>query len=90
MKNLKCGYWKCSNSVGLFFVLLFVICFAWFYINPAEQDLHMRLFKLSFFGYTGMNLVSFLLGAVQAYIWAYIGIGVWSLVGCCHKSDKCD
>ncbi len=84
----KCGYWRCSNAVGLFLAILFIICFAWLYINPVEADLHLRLFKLSFLGFSGINFVSFIFGLIQSYIWAYIGVGIWMLVGCCFKSGK--
>ena len=89
MNKLKRNYWRCGNSIGLFFVLLFAICFAWFFIHPVEQDLHVQMFKLSFFGYSGMNFVSFVLGAIQVYVWAYIFVGLWSLVGCCSKDGEC-
>lgn len=81
-----CNYWKCANRIGLFLVILYVICFAWYFINPAEQATHLQMFKFSYLGFNGMDFVSFLSGAVQTYIWAYIGLGVWQVVGCCHKS----
>ncbi|MDP2683702.1 MAG: hypothetical protein Q8P20_01470 [bacterium] len=88
--NKKCGYWRCSHRVGLFLAILFVACFVWFYINPVEQDLHLRNLRLAFLGFSGLNFSSFLLGLLQAYIWAYIGVGIWSVVGCCLKpgADK--
>lgn len=86
----KCSYWHCANRIGLFLAMLFVICFVWFYINPAETDLHLRNLRLAFIGFSGMNFSSFLLGLVQSYVWAYVGVGIWSLIGCCLKSDKCE
>lgn len=88
MEN-KYNYWKCANKIGLFFVSLFLLCFVWYYIRPVEQDLHLRLFRLSFLGFSGMNLASFILGAIQTYVWAYIVVGLWRLFGCCHKERCC-
>jgi len=89
MKDCKHSCLKHANGVGLFFVALLAICFAWYFIHPVEQDLHMSLLKLSFFGFDGMNAVSFLLGALQAYVWGYIVVGIVCLVkrSCHHHHD---
>ena len=84
----KCNYWKCANLIGLFLVILFTVCFFWYFIRPIEQDLHLRLFKMAYLGFSGMNPLSFIFGAIQTYIWAYIGVGIWYLVGCCYKGEK--
>jgi len=86
----KCSFLKCANSIGLFLVALFAICFLWYYIRPVEQVLHLKLFRMAYFGFRGMNVVSFVLGAVQTYIWAYVAIGIWQIVGCCFKAGKGD
>lgn len=87
----KMSYWRVANHVGLFFVALFVLCFAWFHLNPAERELHEQLFQLSYLGLSGMGFMTFVLGAVQSYIWGYIVVGIWKgvalLSGCCHH--KC-
>ncbi|PIR77116.1 MAG: hypothetical protein COU30_04225 [Candidatus Magasanikbacteria bacterium CG10_big_fil_rev_8_21_14_0_10_38_6] len=85
-----CNIWRCSNSIGLFLVILYVICFAWYFIHPVEQEMHMQMFRLSYFGWSGMNVGSFILGAIQTYIWGYIGVGIWHLVGCCMKYGTCE
>ena len=85
----ECGLWKCGSRIGLFLAAFFVICFVWYYLRPVEQGLHMKLLKMSYSGFDGMNTKSFLLGLVQSYIWGYIGVGLWLLVGCCHKHSKC-
>jgi hypothetical protein len=78
----NCNYLECANRVGLFLTILFVICFAWYYIHPVEQELHLKLFQISYFGFSGMNFISFIFGAIQTYIWGYIAVGVGWLVGC--------
>jgi len=83
-----CKWWKCGHSLGLFLVLAFVLCFLWYFVNPVGQELHMELFKLSFLGFTGMNVVSFLLGAIQVYIWGYVYAGLWALASCGGKKCK--
>lgn len=88
MSHSKCSYRKCANAVGLFLVILYAICLARYYVLPVESELHMSLLKLSFLGFTGMNLTSIVLGAVQVYLWGYIGVGLWTLVGCCTKPGE--
>jgi len=82
-----------ANHVGFFFVLLFAVCFAWYFIHPVEQEMHLAMFRVSFFGFSGMNFLSFVYGAIQVYIWAYIFVGLGYLVslvcGCC-KNGKCE
>lgn len=86
MQEGKCNYWRCANRIGLFFVILYIVCFVVHYINPVDAELRVKLFQMAFFGFSGMNFVSFLLGLVQVYIWGYLGLGLWFLVGCCFKS----
>lgn len=89
--NYKFSWWRFANGLGVFFVVLFVICFFWYYIRPVEQELHISLLRLAYFGFDGMNLSSFILGAVQSYIWAYIAVGIWYLVGCaCKTCSVCE
>lgn len=88
MHKPHCNYWRCSHHIGLFLVVLYVLCFLWYFVNPSSRELHVDLLRLSFLGFAGMDVMSFILGAIQSYIWAYIGMGVWMLVGCCFKSGK--
>ncbi|MBI2463581.1 hypothetical protein HYV57_01345 [Candidatus Peregrinibacteria bacterium] len=88
MTHAKCNYWKCSNAIGLFLVILFVLCFAWYFIRPVEQELHLQLFRMSIVGFEEMNAIGFILGAIQSYILGYLGVGIWTLVGCCMKSGE--
>lgn len=83
----ECGFWKCANHLGLFLALLFVICFFWW--RPAEvADLHLKLLRMAFLGFDGLNAKSFVLGLVQSYIWAYVGLALWHLIGCCKVCKK--
>ena len=66
-------------------VILFAVCFSWYFIHPVEQEMHLAMFKMSYFGFEEMNVAGFFLGAIQTYIWAYLAVGLWSLVGCCNK-----
>ena len=75
---------RIGNKVGIFLALLFIVCFVWYWVHPVHQELHMQLLELSFFGYEGMNVSSFILGLVQSYIWGYIGVALWqSTYTCC-------
>lgn len=82
MHGKKCNWWQCGNKLGLFLVLLYIICFAWYFIYPVEQEMHLAMFKMSYVGFDDMNVVSFILGAVQTYIWGYIFGALWMLVRC--------
>ena len=87
----NCKPMHMANKIGLFFVLLFAVCFAWYFIHPVEQEMHLAMFQMSFFGFEGMNFLSFVLGAIQVYIWGYILVGLGYLVSMvgCGKSGKC-
>jgi hypothetical protein len=73
------NYIKKSHKVGVFFILLFAICFAWSFIYPVANSLHIDMFRMSFIGFQDANLIGFILGAVQVYVWAYIGVALWSV-----------
>lgn len=85
----KCNYLKCGNAVGLFLVVLFAVCFAWYFIHPVEQEMHLAMFKMSYLGFEEMNVVGFFLGAVQTYVWGYLVVGLWGVMGRMMKSDGC-
>ncbi|PIR04037.1 MAG: hypothetical protein COV59_02525 [Candidatus Magasanikbacteria bacterium CG11_big_fil_rev_8_21_14_0_20_39_34] len=89
MKHEECNFFRCSNRVGIFLVALYILCFAWYFIHPVNQSVHIQMLEMSYFGFSGMNFVSFLLGAIQTYIWGYVGVGLWSLLGCCHTKGTC-
>lgn len=87
-KEGVCSYWKCANRVGLFLSLLFIICFFW--VRPTDlKDLHQDLLRMAFLGFDGLNAKSFVLGLLQSYLWAFVGVGLWRLVGCCMKDGQC-
>jgi hypothetical protein len=90
MCNCKKEYPKCANKIGLFFLVIYILCFIWYFVNPAERELHLKLWQIMFLGFSGMNVLSFIYGAVQTYIWAYIVVGVWKLVCCCCGGCKKD
>lgn len=77
---------KIGNKVGIFLAMLFIVCFLWYWVHPVQQELHLQLLELSFFGFKGMDLGSLFLGLVQSYIWGYIGVGLWHLAFycCCY------
>lgn len=81
-------YIKQSHKLGIFFGILFAVCFAWFYINPALNELHKELFQLTFLGLDDMNGVGFIIGLVQSYVWAYIAVALWKLAGILSFSRK--
>ena len=76
MEN-KTNYIQQANRLGLFFITLFIVCFLWFYFRTAEKELHEQLIRLTFLGFSGMNLWGFILGVIQSYFWGYIFVGIW-------------
>jgi len=83
------GWFKAGNKVGVFLALLFILCFIWYWVHPVQQELHMQLLEMSFYGYDGMNVKSFILGLIQSYIWGYIGVALWYVSGaCCSCCDR--
>mgnify|MGYP005645931203 CR=1 FL=1 len=86
----KCHGWATGVRFSLFLSVLFAICFAWYWIRPVGQELHMQMLEISYFWFTGMNFWSFVAGFVQTFIWGWILIGLWHLVvgGCC-SDDSC-
>ncbi|MCK5632252.1 hypothetical protein KAH94_00725 [bacterium] len=68
---------KHGHRVGLVLVMWLFICFAWYYIQPAERLLHMSFFRLSFLYFSKMNLVGMISAAIQTYIWGYIAVATW-------------
>lgn len=70
---------KQAHRLGIFFVIWFALCVAWYYIQPAERELHVRFFRLSFLYFYKMNVMSMISGAVQAYFWGYLAAGTWIL-----------
>jgi len=81
------NFWRRANSIGLFLVILYIICFAWYFIHPVEQLTHVKMLKLAYFGFDGMNTTNFVLGAIQTYVWGYIFVGIFQLVNCCRKTE---
>lgn len=82
MTNLGSNnYIQLSNRIGIFLVFLFAICFAWYFIMPAEKGLHLQLFRMAYFGFSGFDVLSFVFGAIQTYVWGYAFVGVWRLSG---------
>jgi len=70
-----------AHQVSMFLVALFAVCFAWYFIHPVDQSLHLSFFRMMFFGFKEMNLIGFILGVVQSYIWGYIFVWIWEAVG---------
>lgn len=90
MKN--CKSWLFGHKLGIFLVLMYLVCFAWYFVHPVEQEMHLAMLRMSFFGFTSMNFVSFLFGLVQVYIWGYVAVLLWHLtmlLGGCGMKDKC-
>lgn len=91
MEDKKCCFWCVANRLGIFFVILFALCFAWGYVGPIDPAFHLQSLRSAFWGFSGMNVVSFIFGAVQVYVWAYILSGLWALTHrCCCGCNKCE
>ena len=79
-------YTKLALQVGALFSGLYVLCFFWPTIRGLSAELsalHFQMWQIAFFGYTGMNIASFVAGFVQAFVWGVIAVVVWKLAGIC-------
>ncbi|MBT4516533.1 MAG: hypothetical protein HOC78_01415 [Candidatus Komeilibacteria bacterium] len=95
MENHKPNFMHIAHKLSMLFMLLFIICFAWYWINPVQQELHLSLMKLHFFAFSGMNVVSFISGLVQSFIWGHIVaalflISIKACKGKCCKPKCCE
>ena len=79
---------KSANHVGLFLIALYALCWVWYFVHPVEQELHLKMWQMSFWGFEGTNVMSFVLGAIQTYVMGYILVGLWCLTGCCSCCKK--
>lgn len=75
----KTNFWTRANRLGVFLLFLFILCFIWYYLMPSGRTLHEQLLKFTLFGFSGMNLASFILAAIQSYLWGYIFLVLWNL-----------
>ena len=81
----------CAMKVGMFFAVLFVLCFArsWAWGDAGLQALHLSLLKVTFLWFTGINAISFVLGLVQSFIYGVAVVGIWRLISSSCNGDKC-
>ncbi len=89
MPNNKNQFISRANQLGTFFVILFIICFAWFFLRSGSAEiksLHNNLLALSFFGWSGFDAKSFILGSIQSFIWGYIAVLLWQLAKIINKN----
>ncbi|MBT4349992.1 hypothetical protein HOD19_04435 [bacterium] len=73
-------YWHYANKIGLLFIIIFAIIFFWSYFHPVHLALQRQMLEITFFGFNGMNMPSFFVGAVQSYFWGYIVVILWKIV----------
>lgn len=88
MHTCSCSGWKHGHRVGLFFVGMLILCFAWYGINYAGRALHLQFLQASFLWFQGMDATSVVLAVIQAYIYGYIVVGVWKLSGWCNTKTQ--
>ncbi|MDP4001259.1 MAG: hypothetical protein Q8P83_03390 [bacterium] len=82
--NGQNNFWKLGTKLGLFFAIIFSVCFIWFFLRGGNEEirqLHDNLFALTFFGWSGMNGASFILGLIQSFVWGYISMALWYVAG---------
>ena len=83
---MSCSF-KCSHRIGMFLVMLFILCFTWSSYYTASMELQLQLYQILYFKFTGLNLMSFVSGLVQSYIWGYVFPFVWFLSGKVSRKD---
>jgi len=78
-KNDRSMFFCFGNQLGIFFVIWFIISFAWFFLHPVQPTLYAWLLQLNFFFFSRMDFLGFISGAIQSYIWGYIAVATWML-----------
>lgn len=78
-KGMMKDYLRYSNHIGIVLVIWCFIYFAWFYIHPTDRMLYEDFLRVSFFYFSGMNLTTFIVSAIQCYLWGYVAVGTWVL-----------
>ena len=68
--------WKQATRVAVFLGILFILCFIGYYVR-GSQALHLQMLSLTFWGFSGMNVESFVSGLVQTVVAGYVGYGLW-------------
>lgn len=73
----KLDLMQVAFSLAILFAIGFVVCYFWVYksTDPDLVNMHLGMLKISFFGYSGMNFASFILGLIQSFIWGIL-VGV--------------
>lgn len=73
-----------ATRLAVFLGLLFVVCFIGYYVR-GTQEVHREFLSLMFWGFTGMNVESFVSGLAQSVIDGYVGYGLWRLTSVAVK-----
>lgn len=67
-----------GHQLGIFILLAYIVCMIWYAIHPEMRELHLDIFRLTFLGFSEMNVISIAFGAVQSYLWGHVGIFLWN------------
>ena len=64
--------WALASAA--FHGLFFVVCYLWQYVltEAALRELHMVLLRMTFPGFTGMNIASLLIMIIESVIFGFI------------------
>ena len=86
MSNYPTAQW--TKGFAVFFGISFIGCFLWDSIitDPVLKELHMNMLKISFFGFSGRDLTSFVSGIVQSTIWG--AVAGWLIATCLNMFKK--
>jgi len=82
----------CKKHLAMILAILgavwYVVCFFWGFVIAEEiRQFHADFLRLSVLGWTGMNLISLLLGIIQWATWGWLMGWSFAVVGkWCAKS----
>lgn len=89
MKNSM--LYKHAAGVGVFFILLYVLCLLWRYtmVDPAVIQFHLLALKAAFPGFAGYAAGSIVWGGVLSFVYGFILSAVFHAMhmkcGCMKK-----
>ena len=78
-------------TVSVFSVLSYALCFLWAYTLAGDQkEMYINWLRMSYLKFAGIDVVSFLSGLVQTFVWGWIGVAVfvWLWNRFYHKFEK--
>ncbi len=84
-----------AATLAILGAIWYVVCHLWGLVIPEEVvQFHSDFLRMSVLGWTGMNIVSLLLGVIQWSVWgallglSFASVGKWCAKSCSRMKRK--